>query len=102
MDAIKTASEAPQPTGGRTAQAQPREGRRRRWEMSGDNIRYFLPKSGSSEARPELGREMANEGEALVEAFKSGQVMFTLVAWRAVPEMNGNGPVIVKQAIART
>ena len=102
MDGIKTANEAPQSNGARTAQTQPREGRRRRWEMSAENIRYFLPKTGSSEARPELGREMTNEGEALVEAFKSGQVMYTLVAWKAVPEMNGGAPVIVKQAVART
>jgi len=101
MDAIKTATETPQPAGGRGAQPQAREGRRRRWEMSGDNIRYFLPKPGSSEARPELGREMPNEGEALLEAFRSGQVLFTVVAWKPVPEISGNAPVIVKQAIAR-
>lgn len=102
MDGIKTATEPPQSNGTRTTPTQPREGRKRRWEMTADNIRYFLPKPGSSDARPELGREMSNECDALVEAFKSGQVMFTLVAWRAVPEMNGGAPVIVKQAVART
>jgi hypothetical protein len=108
MDGIKTTNDATKPASPTAAQppaargAQPREARRRRWEMTSDNIRYFLPKPGSSEARPDLGREMPNEGEALVEAFKSGQVLYTLVAWKAVPEMNGNGPVIVKQALART
>ena len=42
---------------------------------------------------------MTNEGEALVQAFKSGQVFYTLVAWKAVPEINGNEPKIVKQAL---
>ena len=46
---------------------------------------------------------MANEGEALIEAFKSGQSFYTLTAWKAATEVNGGGsPVIVKQAVART
>jgi hypothetical protein len=79
-----------------------RNGRRRRWEMTSENVRYFLPKPGSSCEKPELGQEMASEGEALVQAFKSGQVFYTLVAWKAVPEINGNEPKIVKQALSRS
>jgi hypothetical protein len=45
---------------------------------------------------------MTTEGEALVEAFRSGQFMFTLVAWKAVPELEDDGPRIVKQALTRT
>ena len=67
------------------------------------NLRYFLPKAGSSPSKPELGQEMASEGEALIEAFKNGQQFYTLTAWKAVPEVNGKtSPVIVKQALART
>ena len=69
--------------------------------MTGENIRYFLPKPGASAEQPELGQEMASEGEALVQAFKSGQVFYTVVAWKAVPEINGNEPKIVKQALTR-
>lgn len=76
--------------------------RRRRWEMTSEDIRYFLPKSGDSSEKPELGQEMATEGEALVQAFKSGQMFYTLVAWKAVPEINGNEPRIVKQALSRS
>jgi len=79
-----------------------RNGRRRRWEMTSENVRYFLPKPGSSSEKPELGQEMTNEGEALVEAFKSGQVFYTVVAWKAAPEINGNEPKIVKQALSRS
>lgn len=46
--------------------------RNRRVREEGD-LRYFLPKTGSSSAKPELGQEMASEGEALIEAFKNGQ-----------------------------
>ena len=74
---------------------------RRKRRNSDDGVRYFLPKSGSSPATPELGQEVASEGEALIQAFRSGQPFYTLTAWKAVPEVNGGGsPVIVKQAIA--
>lgn len=95
MDGIKTANDS-------AAGTSERNGRRRRWEMSGENIRYFLPKSGTSSEKPELGQEMDSEGEALVQAFRSGQVFYTLVAWKAVPEINGNEPKIVKQAVSRS
>jgi hypothetical protein len=82
--------------------ASERNGRRRRSEISSEDVRYFLPKTGSSGEIPELGQEMTNEGEALVQAFKSGQVFYTVVAWKAVPEINGNEPRIVKQASSRS
>jgi len=94
MDSAKTETET-------TAANSERNGRRRRWEMTSENIRYFLPEPGGSSERPELGQEMASEGEALVQAFKSGQVFYTVVAWKAVPEINGNEPKIVKQALTR-
>ena len=75
---------------------------RRRRNGSDPNLRYFLPKPGSSPAKPELGQEMANEGEALIEALKSGQTFFTVAVWKSVPEVNGGGnPVIVKQAVVQ-
>jgi hypothetical protein len=95
MDETRTGSEG-------TAGTSERNGRRRRWEMTSENVRYFLPKPGNSGEKPELGQEMASEGEALVQAFKSGQVFYTVVAWRAVPEINGNEPKIVKQALSRS
>jgi hypothetical protein len=65
-------------------------------------LRYFLPKPGSSPDSLELGQEVASEGEALIQSFKSSQPFYTLVAWKAVPEVNGGGsPVIVKQAVTR-
>jgi hypothetical protein len=95
MDGTKTANES-------TPEVAGRNGRRRRLETTNECVRYFLPKSGSSTAKPELGQEMTTEGEALIDAFKSGQVFYTLVAWKAVPEINGNEPRIVKQALSRS
>ena len=76
--------------------------RRKKRASEDGNLRYFLPRTGSSPTKPELGQEMASEGEALIEAFKSGQPFYTLTEWKAVPEVNGSNPVIVRQAIART
>ena len=76
--------------------------RRRHRTGSDPNLRYFLSKSGSSPAKLELGQEMASEGEALIEALKSGQTFFTVAVWKSVPEVNGGGnPVIVKQAVVQ-
>ena len=77
--------------------------RRKKHTQEDGTLRFFLPKPGSSPAKPELGQEMTSEGEALIEALKTGQPFYTLAAWKAVPEVNGgSSPVIVKQALART
>jgi hypothetical protein len=74
---------------------------RKRRNSNAAPLRYFLIKPGSLPAKPELGQEMASEGEALIEAFRTGQSFYTLTAWKAVPEVNGGNPVIVKQAVAQ-
>ena len=96
MDGTKTTN------GTATEPAVGRGGRRRQRDLTDDSVRYFLPKSGSSSEKPDLGQEMASEGETLVQAFKSGQVFYTVIAWRAVPDINGNEPRIVKQALSRS
>jgi hypothetical protein len=91
---------------GEDAQVSRSEGSRSRGKRRATddgNLRYFLPKAGSSPSKPELGQEMPSEGEVLIEALKNGQPFYTLTAWKAVPEVNGkSSPVIVKQALART
>jgi len=74
--------------------------RGRRTAAGPERVRYFLPQAGSTTERPELGQEAASEGEALVEALRSGEVFYTLIAWRAVPEMTGREARIVKQPYA--
>jgi hypothetical protein len=103
MDGIKTATATPEPAAQSTAGKNGRGERgRRRWEMTSANVRYFLPKPGTSPEKPELGREMASEAEALVEAFKTGQPFFTLVAWKAASEIDDGAPRIVKEALKRS
>ncbi len=76
--------------------------RRRRLSSDDDHVRYFLPRPGSTPDKPELGREMPSEGEALIEAFRNGQPYYALTVLKAATEVNGGSPRIVRQAVART
>jgi hypothetical protein len=76
-------------------------GRRRRWEMTSADVRYFLPKPGSSPDEPELGREVTSEADALLDAFRTDQPFYTVVVWKAVSETEDGVPRIVKEAMKR-
>ena len=100
MDTRSATPTGPTPAGLSTGVSRTR---RKRPSPDEEDVRYFLPKPGSSPDKPELGREMPTEGEALIEAFKSGQPFFALTVLIAATEVNGGGsPVIVKQAVVRT
>jgi hypothetical protein len=100
MDNRPATPAAPTPAGSSAGVARMR---RKRPSADDHDVRYFLPKPGSSPDKPDLGREMPTEGEALIEAFKSSQPFFALTVLKAATEVNGHGsPVIVKQAVVRT
>ncbi len=73
--------------------------RRRKKNTEEVGARFFLPKPGSSLKAPELGQEMNCEGDALIEALKSGQFFYVLTVFRAVAQQNGGYPVITKQSV---
>ena len=97
MDDEKTTSQV----SGQPTRPQERSGKRRRLEMTSNDVRFFLAKSGTSSEKPELGQETATEGEALVKALQGNQIFYTLVAWRAVPEFDGEDTKIVKQVVTK-
>jgi hypothetical protein len=100
MDTRSATPTAPTPAGSSTGVSRTR---RKRPSADDHDVRYFLPKPGSTPDKPELGREMPTEGEALIEAFKSGQPFFALTVLKAATEVNGGGsPVIVKQPVDRS
>ncbi len=76
--------------------------RRRRWPMAPGDVRFFLPKPGASAETPQLGQEVPSETDALVKAFQSNQVFYTLVAWNAVPDTTGDEARIVKEPVKRS
>ena len=88
--------------GGQGAAGRGTPQRRRRKDSEQPGARFFLPKAGSSPEVPLLGEEMSTEGDALVEALKSGQVFFVLRVFRAEAQQNGGYPVITKQPIVNS
>jgi hypothetical protein len=65
-------------------------------------VRYFLAKEGSSIEKPELGVEVATEGEALIKAFQSkNDVIYTVFAYKAEAEIQGGSPTLVKKPLRK-
>ncbi len=81
--------------------ADPKRGRRSR-QHTEEVVRYFLAKEGSSPEKPELGVEVASEGEALIKAFQSKNgVIYTLLAYKAEAEIQGGSPTLVKRPLRK-
>ena len=79
----------------------PRNTRKSRRQTE-EGIRYFLAKDGSSIEKPELGAEVASEGEALIKAFQSKNgVIYTVLAYKAEAEIQGGSPTLVKRPIRK-
>ena len=84
--------------------AEPQESRRARRsrQQTEEVVRYFLAKEGSSAEKPELGVEVATEGEALIKAFQSKNgVVYTVLAYRAEAEIQGGSPTLVKRPLRK-
>ena len=81
--------------------SEPRRARRPR-QQTEEVARYFLAKEGSTVEKPELGVEVATEGEALIKAFQSKNgVIYTLLAYKAEAEMQGGSPTLVKRPLRK-
>ena len=68
-------------------------------EESNGNARYFLAKANGTDGTPALDREVANEGEALVEALRLGVTFYMVQEFRAVPDFSGKKPLLNKEAV---
>src|SRR5258708_37439176 len=81
----------------RSEQASPPAKRQTRRQKNGNEsaeagYRFFLAKPGGSAEIPVFGREFSNEGEAMVEALKSGITYYTVTEWRPVADLSGKTP----------
>ncbi len=63
--------------------------------------RYFLGKDQNSTAVPQFGKELANENEALIESVRTGLAYFIVSEWKAVPDLSGKTPQIIKEPVVR-
>lgn len=88
--AAKAATEVP--TRRRRARKEPAE--------SSTVERFFLAEANSDGGIPMLGREMPNEAEAIIEAFRTGVNFFMLSEFRTLAETSAaRYPVIKKEAV---
>ena len=98
---METAVQKPTEQKPQAVDAPARRGRKSR-QAAEEVIRYFLPKEGSSLAKPELGEEAQNEKDALIKAFQSkGGVIYALTCFRAEADLKGSNPILVKRPLQK-
>jgi hypothetical protein len=49
-----------------------------------------------------LGRELASEGEARVEALKLGVTYYAVQEWRPIADFAGKNPELKREAVTRS
>ena len=68
-------------------------------EESNGNARYLLAEANGNNGSLALGREVASEGEALVEALRLGVTYYEIQEYRVVPDFSGRKPLLGKEAV---
>ena len=68
-------------------------------EESNASARFFLAKTNGIDGAPGLDREVANEGEALVEALRLGVTYYAVQEFRVVPDFSGRKPQLNREAV---
>ena len=63
--------------------------------------RYFLAKASGDGSTPVLDREVATEGEALVEALRLGVTYYAIQEFRVIPDFAGRRPQLTKEGVRR-
>jgi hypothetical protein len=97
-DTAPTTKAAPPDGTGKTT-SRSRRTRTESREETNEHARYFLGKPDNSGATPALDREVSSEGEALVEALRSGVTYYTLQEFRVVPDFSGRRPQLKKEPV---
>lgn len=68
-------------------------------EEEGGVARYFLAKVNGDGNTPVLDREVASEGEALVEALRLGVTYYAIHEFRVIPDFAGRRPQLKKEVV---
>lgn len=87
------------PDGSEKANSRVRRSRAESGEENNQHARYFLAKAGSDGGTPALDREVASEGEALVEALRLGVTYYAIEEFRVVPDFSGRRPQLKKESV---
>ena len=87
-------------SGSETTAARTRRARASSDEENNGNARYFLAKANGNDGTLAFDREMASEGEALVEALRLGVTYYEIQEYRVVPDFSGRKPLLGKEAVS--
>ena len=68
-------------------------------DEDGTGTRYFLAKANRDGNIPALDREVASEGEALVEALRAGVTYYAIQEFRVIPDFTGRRPRLHNQPV---
>jgi len=85
--------------GSEASPAKTRRSRANSDEESSGNARYFLAQANGNGGPIAFDREVASEGEALVEALRLGVTFYAVQEFRVVPDFAGKKPQLNKEAI---
>ena len=86
-------------SGAETTAARTRRPRASSDEENNGNARYFLAKANGNDGTLAFDREVASEGEALVEALRLGVTYYEIQEYRVVPDFSGRKPLLGKEAV---
>lgn len=93
------AATAPRTDGAEKATTRARRTHTDSEEEGNGHARYFLGKADNNGGTPALDREMASEGEALVEALRLGVTYYALQEFRVIPDFAGRRPQLKKEPV---
>ena len=99
VDTVPTGKATRPDSGTETTRTRTRRSRMNSDEETNGNARYFLAKASGAEGTPALDREVASEGEALVEALRLGVTYYEVQEFRVVPDFAGRKPLLNKEAV---
>ena len=98
-DTVPTARTTSTDSGAEASPTRTRRSRTSSEEESSGNARYFLAEANGNDGSLALGREVASEGEALVEALRLGVTYYEIQEYRVVPDFSGRKPLLGKEAV---
>ena len=98
-DTVPAARTTKPESGADTAATRTRRSRTSSDEESNGNARYFLAKTNGTDGILALDREVASEGEALVEALRLGVTFYAVQEYLVVPDFTGRKPLLNKEAV---
>ena len=97
-DTVPTARTTSTDSGTEASPTRTRRSRTNSDEEGSENARYFLAKANDGTLA--FDREVASEGEALVEALRLGVTYYEIQEYRVVPDFSGRKPLLGKEAVS--